>query len=443
MSQKTHNVGEGIIPSTTNTTPETQRIRFYVHKNHIRTVEFNDNGSSIEIYHAYPLLTDWVGREAPDEVNPRSHDEDCLRSNVAGDIEQTVTEWPEDFLLANRGATLLVESLKYEPNSGFAEVVISDPENQGLADGATTDAVIAKIQAQNSGGRPFRSLKKEEMPSFLKEARLHLEIIVGLNDRERIKRLVKGRNTSIQVKSWSMADFDHKFDWIIDILDRESGPFQNRIGYEENAGKEITILDVLSLLTLFHWEYDGKGGVATERRKAPTIAYSSKGRMDARLKDENLLPGYKALAPIIEDILRLHDYIYANFETAYETTFGPKSKLGRRQGVESREAKKKPAITLQLTGSKSNYVIPSGLIFPLLASFRALVEYDDKKKARWKVNPTEFFDRYGSDLIGCLFEQVELLGNNPNTAGKKKAVYIAIHNEARLLADSLENGTQN
>ena len=98
----------------------------------------------------------------------------------------------------------------------------------------------------------------------------------------------------------------------------------------------------------------------------------------------------------------------------------------------------KTHVTLPLTGSQSDYEIPSGLVFPLLASLRALVEYDKTGNARWKADPFEFFDRHGPDLIGCLFEQVDLLGGNPQTAGKKKAVYTAVHNEARLLADNSE-----
>lgn len=432
MTTKSHNVGDAVDPSAT--TSQVRKIRFYVSKDHYRKFEFNDNGHSVSIYHAYPLLTDWVGRETPDKVNPRSHDEDCLQSGVADEIETTITEWPKDFILANRGTTLLAKSIQYDPNTGIAEALITDEECHGLADGATTDAVIAKIQGQAANGLPFRSLKKEELPPYLKEARLHLEIIVGLDgDRDRIGRLVKGRNTSRQVKSWSMSDFEGRFDWIRDILDRENAPFQGRIGYEENAGKEITILDVLSVLTLFHWEYDGKGGGGGEKRKAPTVAYSSKGRMDNRLKDDTLLVGYKALSPIMEDILRLHDHIYANFESAYEQAFGPKAKLGLRQGIESR--KNKTPLTLPLTGVQSNYVVPSGLIFPLLAALRALVEYDGTNIARWKSSPFDFFTQHGHELIGCLFEQVELLGGNPQTAGKKKAVYTALHNEARLLAD--------
>src|SRR2546430_2470311 len=118
MTPKSQTAGEGIIPSATTATPETRRIRFYVSKDHYRKHEFNDNGKSVVIYHVYPLLSDWVGREAPDKVNPRTHDEDCLRSNVASDIETTITNYPKDFILANRGSTLLAESVSYDPNSG-------------------------------------------------------------------------------------------------------------------------------------------------------------------------------------------------------------------------------------------------------------------------------------------------------------------------------------
>ena len=362
-----------------------------------------------------------------------------MTTNVAKAIEGTIVDWPQDFYLANRGGTVLADALRYDPKTGMVEIVVSDWELHGLADGATTDAVIAKVQAGVAAGKPFRALRPEEIPTYLREARLHVEVIIGLDERDRIARLVSGRNTSRQVKSWSLADFEGAFTWIQDVLDRPSGPFAGRVGYEENAGKEVTILDVLSCLTLFHSAYDGKGGA--EKRKAPTVAYSSKGRMDARLKDPELLSGYQALSPIMEDILKLHDHVYASFEEAYNSATGKGAKLGRRQGVESRKGK--TAITLPLTGNQSNYVIPSGYIFPLLAGLRALIGYDDKGKARWNTNPFQFFDRHGADMVDCLMEQVELLGGNPQTAGKKKPVYTTLHDRVRLLlADEITNGKE-
>jgi hypothetical protein len=422
-----------------NTQPQKTVLRLTVGKDHIRRFDFSDDGRHVVIYHVYPYLADWAGREAPDDVNPRSHGPESLHTSVAQAIERTVCTEPEDFILANRGITVLAESLHYDPNTGKVEIVISDRDVHGLADGATTDAVIAKVQEAIGQGRPYRTLKPEEIPGYLKEGRLHVEVILGIDDRDRIGRLVLGRNTSRQVKPWSISDFGGEFDWISKILERDHGPFRERVGYEENANKDVTILDVLGVLTLFHPEYDIKGSVPAEKRKAPTVAYSSKGRMDARLKDKTLQPGYRGLSPILEDILKLHDYVYEKFETAYVSAFGPKAKLGKRQGVESRKGK--TAHTLPLTGAQSEYIVPSGLLYPLLASLRALVEYDQHSKAAWRCNPFKFFDRHGGDLVACLIEQVELLGGNPQTAGKKKAVYTAVHGQARLLlAEDQNNG---
>jgi hypothetical protein len=139
---------------------------------------------------------------------------------------------------------------------------------------------------------------------------------------------VQGRNTSRQVKSWTIADFKGSFDWIKDILDARDSEFRGMIGYEENAAASVNILEVLAILTLFHPMYDSKG-------KAPTIAYSSKGRMDQRLTDENAAPGYRLLAPILKDILRLHDHVYSTFHEKYSEAV-PGGKLGRRGKTENR-----------------------------------------------------------------------------------------------------------
>jgi hypothetical protein len=88
---------------------------------------------------------------------------------------------------------------------------------------------------------------------------------------------------------------------------------------------------------------------------------------------------------------------------------------------------------LPLTGSKSNYDIPNGYLFPLLASFRAVVEYDDNGQAKWKFNPFKFYDDSGPELIQVLIEQVDNLGGNPQMAGKSRAVYTSLHDRAKLL----------
>src|ERR1700674_1030193 len=401
---------------------EKKTIKFRVGKDHLRRFEF-PNGESIVIYHLYPTLAEWMGKEIPDEVNPRSHDLEMGKSNVARDIRRTIEDAPGDFFLANRGATVVAESLRFDPTRSEVEIVIGDPDIHGLADGATSDAVIEVVQRAVADGRSFKSLTYEEIPDNLKTARFHVEVIVGITGREKIGVIARGRNTSRQVKSWSLADFRGAFDWIRDILEK-SPVFANKIGYEENAGKPVTVLDVISLMTLFSREWDEKG--PGMKRKAPTVAYSSKGRMDARLQDPKLAPYYTALAPILEDILKLHDHVYAAFSDAYKTAMGG-GKLGRRRGVENQPIK------LALTGAEAPYELTNGYVFPLLAAFRALVEYPEGDKAKWKFDPIKFFATHGPELVSVLIEQVDNLGGNPQLAGKSRAVYTSLHDRAKLL----------
>ncbi len=397
-----------VIPKITARKP--LELEFKVDREHMRRMDFGGKGGQVVLY-LYPTLADWKGRHVPDQVNPRSHDQECLRSSVARAIEQTFADRPEDFHWANRGITILAKEYAYTPRTGMFKLIIGDADNQGLADGATTDAVIAKIQSE---------IKDRDL---LEKARVHLEVIIGLTERDQIGCLVAGRNTSRQVKTWSLADFQGNFAWIQDILEKDDSKFKGVVGYEENAGKETSILDVLSILTLFHPEFNQK---VEGRLKAPTVAYSNRGRMDTRLRDPELLPGYLSLAPILEDILRLHDHVYAGFEKAYNAAFGDGAKLGRRQRVKSRLGG--TAYNLPLTGTPSNYLMPSGLVYPLLASLRALVKFSERKNGttRWIANPFKFFDKNGPALISTLIEQVENLGGNPNVAGKRASVYNAV-----------------
>ena len=416
----------------------TKSIHFHIDKEHYRRIEVEPG---VTICHLYPTLNAWIGREAPDDVNPRSHEDQALTGSVPQAIEQTIRDCPEDFYLANRGETILAQSVSFDPNKQVVEIVLTDysgdAAQHGVADGGTTDAIIARVQREiaQTYRVEFCNLTLEQFPPFLRNARVHLEVIVGLEDRERIERLVQGRNTSRQVKPWTIADFKGSFDWIKGILDADNSPFKRKIGYEENAVTPVNILEVLAILTLFHPMYDSKG-------KAPTVAYSSKGRMDKRLTDKNAAFGYRLLAPILKDILQLHDYVYANFHTKYREAV-PGGRLGRRGKTDNRVFPQIPRI-LPLTGVETQYVIPSGVLYPLLASLRALIRFPkegEQGEACWRMDPFMFFDKDGAELMENLISQLEVLQNNPQTMGKTKMVYTALHDRARLLVSDAERAS--
>src|SRR5579862_6559330 len=109
-------------------------IKFRLEKDHVRKFEF-PNGGNILIYHLYPTLADWVGKAIPDDVNPRSHDLEMVHSTVAKEIKETIRNRPEDFFLANRGATVIAKDLRFDPTRAEVQIIIDDPDIHGLADG--------------------------------------------------------------------------------------------------------------------------------------------------------------------------------------------------------------------------------------------------------------------------------------------------------------------
>jgi hypothetical protein len=413
------------LNNTTAFTPVT--LRFPHSKDDLRRITVKDGLGEYDVYRISPTAEHWPAEDIPDKVNPRSHDEACLKSKVAKDIEQTLRDEPQDFWLANRGGFVLADRVKFDPERGMLEIGLTDEAIHGIADGATSNAVIAKVR------REATESQDEALRESLSLARFNVDVVVGLTEHDRVAKLVQGRNRSVQVKEWSLNDFRGGFDWLKTHIDRPGGPFRGKIGWEENASAPLSVLDLISIMTLFHPSYSNR---ENRRRGQPTTAFSSKGSGDKRLLSEEMAPGFKSLEPVIEDILRLHDHVYANFEPAYEVynleVNGRASKAGRRRGIEARP------ITLPLTGTVSEYRVDKGLLFPLLAAHRALLEFDEGGVS-WREQPVKFFNESGPDLVGRLIEEYEKLGKNPAAVGKQRSVYEGLFEKAEniLMSASL------
>lgn len=405
----------------------TTTLTFRVPSEHYRKIEIE---KGIRIHHAYPTIASYLAGQFSDweDVNPRSHGENMLEGFVPSAIKETITDDPLNFYLANRGVTILAQAVHYEKESQECTIEFTDKTLHGVVDGGTTNAVVAALQrqaAKDAAVSDYQSLSPEQIPPEHLQARIHLEIIVNVEKFERIKILASGRNTSKQVKQFSLADFGNEFQWIKNELEKPKGKFKGKVGYEENATADIDVREVLSILTLFHPDYD-------ERGTAPTVAYSSKGVMDRRMVNPKTAPGYKSLAPIMEDILDLHDYVYLNFENAY-LSIKKNGKLVARGSKENRIFPRRKE-KLPLSGKEAECFVPNGVLYPLLAALRALVSHKSGQ-AKWLLDPKNFFTNFGHILVGTLFDHFENsgIGGNPQTLGKTKSVYTALHNEARLL----------
>ena len=339
------------------------------------------------VYHAYVPVNHWPAGQVSDNINPRSHDDNVLGSPVAQAIRMTLEEDPVNFVLKNRGILLLADRVRFDPATRKATVLFDgDSRLRGLADGGTTDAVIAAI------------------PKPPKEAQVHVEIVVGLNDPDRVAKLVEGRNTSRQVRSVSLVHAAGRLDWLKAAV---PPPVRGRIAWEENAGG-APVSDLLGLVAMFR---PGLGRPLVERTRISerelhqrlgehdawvmklSTCYRDRSKLAASLRDDKVLADFEKVAPLVPMMLRVHDEGYRRLAVLAEERSN-KTRSGRIAAVWDRAFP--PDTTVDAMSPYFEFIckrrVPVGWLFPVLATFR-LFAADGK----WTLSEEELIGGKGKD----------------------------------------------
>jgi AIPR protein len=380
---------------------------------------FDDpHNEELRIHHAYVKVRDFPHGKFPDDVNPRSHED--IPSRIPEAIQHSLNVSPKWFHILNRGLLVLAQKAWYDNRSKNLHVLIDSDQEGGLADGATTDRVIRDVKTSVSLA-DFEKLKESEIPSSLRDAYVHVEIISG-GIGDMLVPLTGARNTSNQVKEFALKNLGGHFDWLKDVI--EDSQFRGRIRYRENDPQPVDVRTVLGLLTLFHPKWN-------ELNKEPVIAYTSKGAILGYYEDEKWRPGYELLRPVVVEILDLYEYIHLKFNSQYKVSQGKGSKLGARKEVRYNE---NTPFKLPLTAGQTNYLIPDGWLYPLLAAFRMLLMHprNGRGEVKWLTLPKPFYDKHGAEFVGDVCEQSENLGRNPNATGKSRPLWNNLRTKMEL-----------
>lgn len=353
-------------------------------------------------------LDDWRA------LNPR---DPKLASGVSKKIRETLENQPNLFLLKNRGITILVSKTEFDNQTNTLKIELQDKEKHGLLDGGHTFRVIQDF----IGG-----LDQVELSDI--NALVKFEILEGVQDRNDVIGIVEARNTSTQVKEQGIEELKNTFDTIHKVL--QDKPYSSRIAYkeyellEDGSKKDIDVKEILSYLVCFDVESFNEG-------KHPIKAYSTKaslvGHFSSRKKE---IEKYVKLLP---EILALRDKIYLELPDAYNKSANDEGggKFGKLTGITDTSNKKNMGdVTLEFTNQKSHYRIPSGFIYPILASFRNLVGIKDDK-CYWKTDPEKFFDELKFDLATRVGGQAKEL-RNPNKLGKDTATWQSCYDAVSL-----------
>ncbi len=336
------------------------------------------------------------------EVNAR---EATDKGKVPHAIRETLTDKPEWFAAFNRGLTVVAKQVEYDNKTRELTLRFDDQLYHGVLDGGHTLKAILD--------------SREDLDGTSQAGHCNVEVFTGLVEDE-IPAVVEARNTSKQVASKSLTNLQGKFD---DLKHALGNALVDKISWFENDDGDMDVREVIGILTAL----DPSHGSTS-----PVVAYSGKEQCLKlfRQKDKE----YEKLYGIAIDALRMWDSIQYYLPGHYNQKGpepGTSGKFGRLTGVA--QSAKKPK-QLPFIGKSTEYIIPTGYIYPVLSAFRAMLV---EKNRRWTwgkgIDPIQLIkDGVAADVfIRSVRESINTY-RNPNRTGKDTQAW----NTAYLVAQN-------
>lgn len=346
--------------------------------------------------------------------NPR---EQNLKTDVAKSIKASLESQIKNFHELNRGIVLSVANVSFDNKDNIMTLGL-EADLHGNIDGGHTLRII--LNAKKNGQLPY-------------EKYVFMEIFTGI---ESPVELAEARNTSVQVTLASIEELKDTFECIKNALTSEA--FKDRIFYKQNelntAKNIIDIREIVAILNMFNQHLYPISDFANITY--PISSYTGKEsslkafiRIDKSIR-ENIISNMESIIP---DIFKLWEKI--------ETDFAEKGKVAKKIYRAKKYSKyvdiSSVAYTTTFGNTPMDYVVPKGLIYPLIGAFRALIGIDDSGKYYWKKDPFHTWEVLGPNLVKMLLTQSEDLADNPEYVGKSQNTWNILFKE--LYIYSLNN----
>jgi hypothetical protein len=329
--------------------------------------------------------------------NPRRP---ILTSPVSRKIHDTLNENWKRLHLLNRGVTIVAKKVEYDNKTQRVRLILDEiPEEEqlyGLLDGGNTNERINKWRQELSDEEAVSKLAETFVnaqvliPTLNSAGELSPEMLVLLND------IKEARNTSVQVKSKSLADARRHFDILKAALSKE--PYYGEISWREGEGGSIDALQIIILLMIYYPSFVASAG------GEPSNAYGHKERcLDAFLEYAEKEPELEKWISVVPDLIRLFDVLQIRFPECYSGRFGKieEVKIFDEKRYEKKEKKyRNTEPKSQFMSRPMKYQYPVGWLFPIFAAFRHLIGLSkDGSTVAWRRDPLTFWEKHRTELV--------------------------------------------
>lgn len=366
-----------------------------------------------------PKIDDWM------KVNPRvpkRTGENVVTGPVIKGIRNTLRDRPAKMVVMNQGVFLMVESAEFAKGpGGKGEVVLtmSDVERHGLVNGGHTYAAIrAEIEeAERMGDSDEAKTRRKAM----EHAYVKVHILQGI-EPSLVPDIAEGLNTSKQVDSASLANLAKRFDPIREAM--KGKPGDDQIGYMQNENKELYVTEVITILELFNRERFND-----QKHPSSLYRYSQKA-LDMFEADQDAKPSpMDLLIPKTHEFLRLADDIKAGVPdacTANGYQYGRSIVKGSKRG-------RSDDTPLPFSGKTMDYSVPNGWLFPLLAAFRANLQWSlSDGICKWRVPLHELLPVVIDPIVSVCVQARKGEGLEADELGMKDHIYSQCYDKIRL-----------
>jgi len=349
-------------------------------------------------------LRDWM------YTNPRDQK---MTTDVARGIADSLSE-NEDFHELNRGLLFSVESVNYDNRDETLTIELVNSDIHGNIDGGHTLHAIFDAQDAETLSAPRY---------------VFAEFFTGITSPV---ELAAARNTSVQVDLKSQEELKKSFEILKQLL--RPLCFESRIAYRMNQhySEGIQIIDIREIITILNmfnqniYPIIGQQGLSGESQ--PIQSYTGKEVSLKRFlnqgkekREEILLQ----MQPIINDIFTLWDTVEYEFPAMVHKN---KRYYGQKKYAKYDEDKVVGQTTFWQRDMK--YLVPKGLVYPIVGAFRALVSVDPiTGMYGWKKAPVTVWNDLGPRIAAIVWDEKE---ENPEYIGKSRNVWSNLFKEVLL-----------
>lgn len=293
-----------------------------------------------------------------------------------------------------------------------------------------------EIHGNIDGGHTLRAILEAKSKNYLSDDKyVFFEIFQGIDSPV---ELAAARNTSVQVDLKSIAELENSFEVLKEALSNNA--FYNRIQFKMNEHYNddvvpIDVREIIAIILMFSQEiypYKTPNGILSDFQ--PMQCYSGKeaslkkflrqnggNEEQQKLDREKMIDNMK---PIIKDIFNLWETVETSFAKVTNAT-------GKRFG--SRKYTKydggKVVAKSFLLQQDLEYYIPKGLMYPVVGSFRALVQRNSDGTYYWRKNPIDVWEVLGPKLVTIVLDEKS---ENPDVIAKNGNLWSNLFKEVYI-----------